>query len=175
MAQGSSHSWTVNRWSSKSRLSRYRLLPPAERGAEKMNQPLLAVNNLTHLYAPDKGFVQHLAPLRRQAGGDCLQQGGFTGAGLADDAEHFSAAGRGAVPAALAVRHERSRTPPPAAHRMGGGASAPNGRSASPRCGVRRAEIAFSRVVLPEPDSPTMPSTSPGHSYCRQQSEGQKK
>ncbi|MCS5960534.1 hypothetical protein LNP74_15195 [Klebsiella pneumoniae subsp. pneumoniae] len=36
--------------------SGYRLLPPAERGAEKMNQPLLAVNNLTHLYAPDKGF-----------------------------------------------------------------------------------------------------------------------
>lgn len=35
-------------------------------------------------------LVQHLALLRRQAGGDCLQQGGFTGAGLADDAEHFS-------------------------------------------------------------------------------------
>ena len=35
-------------------------------------------------------LIQHLALLRRQAGGDCLQQGGFTGAGLADDAEHFS-------------------------------------------------------------------------------------
>ena len=29
--------------------------------------------------------------------------------------------------------------------------------------GVRRAEIDFSSVVFPEPDSPTMPSTSPGH------------
>jgi len=34
----------------------------------------------------------------------------------------------------------------------------------SPFCGVRRAEMDFSRVVLPEPDSPTIPSTSPGHS-----------
>lgn len=29
-----------------------------------------------------------------------------------------------------------------------------------PCCGVRRAEIDFSSVVFPEPDSPTMPSTS---------------
>ena len=35
-------------------------------------------------------LVQHLALLRRQAGGDCLQQGGFTGAGLADNAQHFA-------------------------------------------------------------------------------------
>ena len=37
-------------------LLRYRLLPPTERGAEKMSQPLLTVNHLTHLYAPGKGF-----------------------------------------------------------------------------------------------------------------------
>ena len=37
-------------------LLRYRLLPPTERGKKPMNQPLLSVNNLTHLYAPGKGF-----------------------------------------------------------------------------------------------------------------------
>ena len=35
-------------------------------------------------------LIQNVAILRRQARGDGLQQGGFTGAGLADNAQHFA-------------------------------------------------------------------------------------
>src|SRR5690349_13186608 len=34
-----------------------------------------------------------------------------------------------------------------------------------PCCGANRAEMDFSNVVFPEPDSPTIPNTSPGYSW----------
>ncbi len=82
-----------------------------------MTQPLLSVNNLTHLYAPGKGFSEVSFDLWP---GEVLGIVGESGSGkttllkslLAPDA----AVGRDSVPEPFTVRHERSRPPPPVAH-----------------------------------------------------------
>ncbi len=99
-----------------------------------MNQPLLAVNNLTHLYAPDKGFRNVSFELWP---GEVLGIVGESGSGKTTLLKAISARLTPQQGEVLyqqrSLRHERSRTPTPVAHRMGRSASAPDGRSASPR------------------------------------------
>ena len=101
-------------------------------------KPLLSVNNLTHLYAPGKGFSDVSFELWP---GEVLGIVGESGSGKTTLLQAISARltpqqGRRALSEPFAVRDERSGSPPPAAHRVGRGASAPDGVSEGKPCRV---------------------------------------
>ena len=105
-----------------------------------MNQPLLSVNNLTHLYAPGKGFSDVSFDLWP---GEVLGIVGESGSGKTTLLKSISARltpqqGEIRYREPFAVRHERGRPPSPAAHRMGRGASASARRPAPPGVGRRQ-------------------------------------
>ena len=86
-----------------------------------MNQPLLAVNNLTHLYAPDKGFRDVSFELWP---GEVLGIVGESGSGKTTLLKAISAR---LTPQQGEVLYQQRSL-----YAMGRGASAPDGRSASP-------------------------------------------
>ena len=86
-----------------------------------MNQPLLSVNNLTHLYAPGKGFSDVSFDLWP---GEVLGIVGESGSGKTTLLKSISAR---LTPQQGEIRYENRslyRPPSPAAHRMGCSASA---------------------------------------------------
>ena len=116
------------------------ILPPTERGEKPMNKPLLSVNNLTHLYAPGKGFSDVSFDLWP---GEVLGIVGESGSGKTTLLKSISARltpqqGGDSLREPFAVCNERGRPPSPAAHRMGRSASASTRRPAPSGLGRRQ-------------------------------------
>ncbi|SQB25649.1 phosphonate C-P lyase system protein PhnK [Citrobacter koseri] len=105
-----------------------------------MTQPLLSVNNLTHLYAPGKGFSDVSFDLWP---GEVLGIVGESGSGKTTLLKSISSR---LTPQSGDILYQNrslygmseADPPPPAAHGMGRGASASDGRTAPPGLGGRQ-------------------------------------